>query len=422
MFFDNAELAARKEALLPRIEAYADLVVNFASKVEKDQDVVVRAPIDGADFVRLLSKKAYEAGAKRVHILWNDDELEHTAFSAESLATVQEVPVWKREFYNDLAAKGACFISLTGSNPDHLNGIGRAKIAASQKAMVEQCNVWRHNLDFGYNTWTIAGVPTLGWAKKVFPDRELGKAYFDLWEAVLDAGRVTSDVRSEWERHTAMLDKYVNFLNRHHFKELHYTSKNGTDLHIGLSPNSLWSGGPMDKQDGSMFYPNIPTEEVFTSPHALQTQGTVYSALPLAHGGAIVRDFWMTFQNGVVTDYGAAEGKDVLTAILEADEGARRLGEVALISKNTPIRESGLLFFNTLYDENASCHLALGKGFPECYKDGFTLPQEELADAGLNMSTQHVDFMVGADDLNIQGTTFEGEQVAIFENGEWAWE
>lgn len=422
MFINNPELLARKEALAPRIEAYADLLINFASKVQSGQDVVIQSSIDGAEFVRLLAKKAYKAGAKRVHIMWHDDDLERISYEAESLDTLGEVPLWKRDFYNNLAEKGATFISLTGSDPDNLNGIDRGKIAVSQKARVEQCHIWRHNLDFGYNAWTIAGVPTIGWAKKVFPETMPEKAYFDLWEAVLNAGRITHNFQSEWERHTAMLDKYVNFLNRHSFQKLHYTSQNGTDLVIGLAKEGQWSGGPMEKQDGSLFYPNIPTEEVFTSPHALKTQGTVHSALPLAHAGSVVRDFWFTFKDGKVIDYGATQGKDVLAAIIEADEGAARLGEVALISKNTPIRESGLLFFNTLYDENASCHLALGKGFPECFKEGLKRSKEELESAGLNMSSQHVDFMVGADDLSIVGTTFEGEEVSVFENGEWAWE
>ncbi len=416
------EFVSSMKALESRLDSYADLLINYAMRVKEGQEFVLQAPLEGADFARQLVAKAYEAGAKRVHIMWHDDELDRTAFEYESLDTIGELPLWKQDFYNDLAEKGAAFLSLTGSDPSHLDGISREKIALSQKTKVVACKIWRKRLDFGQNAWTIAGVPTKRWAEKVFPDLDDKTAYVKLWEAILNAGRIGKDARSEWETHTATLHKNVKFLNRHHFKELHYTSSNGTDLTIGLAPEGIWEGGPMLKQDGGIFYPNVPTEEVFTSPHAAKTQGTVHSALPLAHGGAVVKDFWFTFKDGKVVDYGAAEGKEVLTAILEADEGAMRLGEVALISKNTPIRESGLLIYNTLYDENASCHLALGKGFPECYENGYELSVEELSEMGLNQSTQHVDFMVGASDLNIVGITEDGEEVQVFENGMWAWE
>lgn len=412
-----------------RIEAYADLLVTFAMKIQTGQEMVVRAPLEAADFVRLVVRRAYAAGAARVTCVWDDDTLDRINLENLSDNELETVPAWKRELYNGLSHRGAAFLTLLGTDPDNLNGIDASKNALQRRAMNTQCAEWRHNLDFGKAPWTIASVPITKWAAKVFPEKDGYEAMLALWEAILDASRVSRDrthtaeqTKANWEAHTKNLIAARDFLNKHHFCKLHYTASNGTDLYVGLNEKSLWATGPMVQVSGPLFYPNIPTEEVFSSPCRSATHGVVHSALPLVHGGSTVRDFWFRFEEGRVIDYGAQEGKDILTEVINLDDAAHYLGECALISKNTPIKQSGLLYYETLYDENASCHLALGRGFAECIEGGITMSEDELLAAGVNVSAQHVDFMVGTDDLNIIGTTDQGEEVPIFVQGQWAWE
>ena len=211
-------------------------------------------------------------------------------------------------------------------------------------------------------------------------------------------------------------------MNEHCFDAIRYTSSNGTDLTVGMNKGHIWEGGSARTVDGTVFFPNMPTEEVFTSPDRMRADGIVHSAMPLVHAGQVVRDFWFRFEGGAVVDFGAAQGADVLKSIVERDENAVRLGECALISKNTPIRQCGILFFNTLYDENASCHLALGTGFPECLQGGLDMTKDEIVERGVNQSAVHVDFMIGSDDLNIVGIAADGTETRIFVNGQWVWE
>ena len=255
------------------------------------------------------------------------------------------------------------------------------------------------------------------------PPSSPAEAVYRLWVAILETSRAEGDdPESAWETHNASFEQTKRMLNRKHYSALRYESSNGTNLTVGLTEGHIWEGGAGKLQDGTVFFPNIPTEEVFTSPDRMRVDGIMYSALPLVHNGQTVRDFWLRFEGGAVVDYGAKAGKDVLQHILETDENAVRLGEVALVSKNTPIRQSGILFYDTLYDENASCHLALGMGFPECVKDGLSMDKDQLMASGVNQSHTHVDFMVGSDDLNIWGVSADGTETPVFINGQWPWE
>lgn len=257
----------------------------------------------------------------------------------------------------------------------------------------------------------------------VYPGVEDEIAVYRLWCSILSVARADGDdPEAAWELHNATFEKNLRFLNDRHFDRLHYTSSNGTDLWVGMTDKHVWEGGSSVTPDGHQFFPNIPTEEVFTSPHCERVDGIVYSALPLVRHGNKIDRFWLRFENGSVVDFDAEVGRETLASILNTDDGARRLGEVALISKNTPIRETDTLFYDTLYDENASCHLALGSGFPECYEGGYDMSQEDLRACGMNKSGAHVDFMIGADDLDITGVTAEGEEVPVFVNGQWTWE
>ena len=406
-----------------QIERYADLIVRKGVNVQAGQEVVVQAPIETAAFTRALVARAYAAGAGHVTVIWGDDELTRLTYEHVDAAWFETVPEWQRVQLDSLAEAGACFIFVEGADPEALKGIDPAKPAAASKAKNTQCAVFRRGLDFNINPWCIAGAPVAAWARHVFPGVDDEVAVYRLWCAILSVARADGeDPESAWELHDATFEKNLRFLNERHFDALHYTSENGTDLTVGLTDKHVWDGGSTATPAGVEFFPNIPTEEVFTSPDCERVDGIVYSALPLVRHGNKIDRFWLRFENGRVVDYDAEIGRDTLTSILETDEGARRLGEVALISKNTPIRESETLFYDTLYDENASCHLALGMGFAECYEGRADMTPEELREHGVNKSSTHVDFMIGADDLDIMGICADGEEVPVFVNGQWTWE
>ena len=409
--------------LKPKLERYADLIVRKGVNVKPGQEVVVQAPVDVAAFVRLLVARAYAVGAGHVTVIWNDDAVTRLTYENVDASWFETVPAWQREQLDSLAEAGACFIFVEGADPEALKGIDPAKPAAASKARNTQCVKYRHGMDFNINPWCIAGAPVAAWARQVYPGVEDEVAMYRLWCVILSVARADGDdPEAAWELHNATFEKNLRLLNERHFDRLHYTSANGTDLWVGMTDKHVWEGGSSSTPDGHVFFPNIPTEEVFTSPHCERVDGVVYSALPLVRHGNKIDRFWLRFENGLVVDFDAEVGRDTLGSILDTDEGARRLGEVALISKNTPIRETETLFYDTLYDENASCHLALGSGFPECYEGGYAMTQDDLRDLGLNKSGTHVDFMIGADDLDIMGVTADGEEIPVFVNGQWTWE
>lgn len=417
------EARAGMEAIDKNIDRYAELVVRKGVNVQKGQEVVVQSPVETADFARRVVRAAYAAGANHVTTIWHDDTITRLEYENVELEYFKTAPEWKVTQLNSLAKDGACFIFIEGGDPEALKGIDPAKPAAASSARNSQCKDFRHGLDFNINPWCIAGAPVTAWAKTVFPGDEDEVAVYKLWAAILKVARSDGeDPQAAWDEHDASFQKKLEFMNGYHFDRLHYESSNGTDFTVGMTDKHVWAGGKTGSPSGMDFFPNIPTEEVFTSPDYRRIEGTVHSALPLIHHGNRVENFWFTFKDGKVVDYDAELGKDTLKSILDTDEGAKTLGEVALISKNTPIRQSGILFYDTLYDENASCHLALGTAFPECYEGGDNMTQDELYACGVNHSHTHVDFMIGADDLKITGITAAGEEVQVFENGQWSWE
>ena len=419
----DAECAIAMRQLEGRMHLYAELLVRRGAAIQEGQELVLTAPVEAAAFVRIVVAEAYKAGAGHVTVLWGDDELSRLEYDNCPLERFQTLPEWKAEQMNSLARAGAAFLWLDGEDPDVMLNVDPAKPAARAVASHRQCTDYRRGLDFGENAWCIGGVPVAAWAKKVFPGLSAAEATWRLWVAILDTARVVDDdPTNAWETHDATLAKNKRRLNDDHFDALHYTSSNGTDLTVGLPEGHLWEGGSARTKAGVSFFPNIPTEEVFTSPDRNRADGIVHSALPLVHNGSVISNFWVRFEGGRVVDFGAERGEDVLRSIIETDEGSHHLGECALISKNTPIRQSGLLFYNTLYDENASCHLALGMGFPDCYQGGVDMDKESLLEVGVNESAQHVDFMIGADDLDVTGIKADGTEVPIFVHGQWSWE
>lgn len=419
----DEECRLATEALSDQLDLYATLLVRKGVAIERGQELVLEAPIVRADFARRVVSAAYRAGAGHVTVIWRDDAVSRLTYENCELALFEHTPSWQVEQLNSLAEAGAAFLFLEGQDPSALKGIDPAKPAAARRARNIECRSFRDGMDFGRNAWCIAGVPVQAWANEVFPDLSPAEALYRLWVLILAVSRADGeDPESAWETHNASFEKTKRFLNDHRFTALRYEAANGTDLTVGLPEGHLWDGGAGRTQEGVTFFPNIPTEEVFTSPDRLRAEGVVHSAMPLVHGGQVVRDFWLRFEGGEVVDFGAEQGREVLRHILETDEGARRLGECALVSKNTPIRQSETLFYDTLYDENASCHLALGMGFPECVADGVSMSKDELLARGVNQSAAHVDFMIGTDDMNIYGVIADGAEVPVFVNGQWAWE
>ncbi|WP_077598572.1 aminopeptidase [Olsenella urininfantis] len=418
-----AEWQRAIEGLSSQIDGYAELLVRKGAVIEKGQELVVQSPVECADFARRVVREAYACGAGHVTVIWADDAMTRMEYENVGLEYFKHTPSWKVEQLNSLAEKGASFLFLEGRDPSALDGIDPAKPAAASRARNVECGSFRNGMDFGRNVWCIAGVPVRAWAGKVFPDSSADEAVYRLWELILQVARASGeDPQAAWETHNATFEKNKRQLNEDAFDSLRYRSSNGTNLLVGLNKGHIWEGGAARTVSGTAFFPNIPTEEVFTTPDCRRATGIVHSAMPLVHAGQIVDDFWLRFEEGRVVEYDAAVGKDVLTHILETDENARRLGECALISKNTPIRQSGVLFFDTLYDENASCHLALGMGFPECLEGGLDMDKDALFAHGVNQSATHVDFMIGADDLSIMGLSADGKETPVFENGQWAWE
>ena len=416
------EVRAAMVALSKQIERYAELAVQTGAAVQPGQELVISGPVEQADFVRLLAQKGYEAGAGHVTVIWLDDGLSRLEYGRMPVSYFEETPAWKRDQLNSLAEAGATFLFVYGSDPKALDGIDAAKPMTAMRARNRQCDVYRRGLDFGHNAWSIVGVPVGPWARMVFPEVSTDEATYRLWVAILAAARADGpDPQSEWQRHVATFEKNKRLLNSHAFDRLRYRSCNGTDFELGLNRGHVWEGGVSRTVGGVVYVPNMPTEEVFTTPDRSRAHGVVHSVMPLVHAGRIVRDFWLRFEDGRVVEYDAAQGRDVLKSIVETDENSCRLGECALIAKDTPIRQSGLLFYNTLYDENASCHLALGNGFPECVEGGQSMGRDDLLASGVNCSDTHVDFMIGADDLEVVGITAAGEEVPVFVDGRWAW-
>ena len=419
----DEECRLATEGLSEQLDLYANLLVRKGVALRRGQELVLQAPVERADFARRVVAAAYRVGAGHVTVIWADDVVTRLTYENCPLEFFEHTPSWQVEQLNSLAEDGAAFLFLEGQDPATLKGIDPAKPAAASRARNTECRSFRDGMDFGHNAWCIAGVPVQAWANEVFPELSPAEALYRLWLLILEVSRADgSDPESAWETHNASFEKTKRFLNNHRFDALRYTAENGTDLVVGLPEGHVWDGGAGRTQEGVTFFPNIPTEEVFTSPDRLRAEGVVHSALPLVHAGQMVRDFWLRFEGGKVVDFGAEQGREVLRHILETDEGSRRLGEVALVSKNTPIRQSDTLFFDTLYDENASCHLALGMGFPECVSGGVSMSKEALLEHGVNQSAAHVDFMIGTDDLSVTGICADGTEVPVFVNGQWAWE
>ncbi|WP_270182237.1 aminopeptidase [Alkalihalobacillus sp. CinArs1] len=402
------------------LQKYAELALKRGVNLQENQMLVVNAPVESADFARMVAKNAYEIGAKTVHINWTDDTLDRLWYENAAQDVLENVPEWRVKMFDHFAEESAALLSIRSTNPDLLKGIDSSRISASNKAAGEAMKNFRKYTMNDKITWSIVAVPNEEWAKKVFPESGGEEAVEKLWEQIFKITRVDKDNPIEaWNDHNATLAKARDVLNDRQFKKLIYKAP-GTDLEIELPKGHIWKGGSSLSEKGIEFNANMPTEEVFTLPDKYGVNGTVSSTKPLSYGGNLINNFSLTFKDGEVVDYSAEEGIETLKSLLNMDEGARRLGEIAIVPHESPISQSGLIFFNTLYDENASCHLALGKAYPSSIKGGADMDDEALDQNGVNNSITHVDFMMGSGELDIDGVLEDGTTEAIFRNGNWA--
>lgn len=403
------------------LDEYAKLCVEVGINLQKGQPLVINAPIEGADFVRLVAKHAYELGAKEVHVNWNDEILTKMKYENAPMEVFEKFPKWYADGMEEYAEDGAGFLSIYSQDPELLKNIDSKKIAAYNKSSSMALKNFRNYTMNDINAWCVISIPTQGWASRVFPDVSEEKAMEKLWKFIFKATRMDlEDPIKAWEEHLKNLEEKVNFLNKKKFKKLYYKSSNGTDLEVELPEGHIWAGGGSKSAKDVFFVPNIPTEEVFTMPLKTGVNGVVYSTKPLNYGGNLIDEFKLVFEKGKVIDFEAKQGYEVLKDLLSLDEGAKHLGEVALVPYDSPISNSNIIFLNTLFDENASCHFALGKAYPTNIEGGENMTEEELEKKGVNDSLTHVDFMIGSEDLSIIGETKDGEKVQIFENGNWA--
>lgn len=403
-------------------EKYAELVLRKGVNLQNNQALMINAPIEGADFVRAVVRKAYEMGAKDVHINWSDDELTLLKFENAPDEVLSNFPEWRVMLSEMYAEDGAAVLSIHSTNPDLLKNIDSARVAKANKASAEAMVKFSKYMMNDLITWSVISIPTGDWAQKVFPDKSRDDAIESLWDAIVKIVRVDKeDPIAAWDDHNATLQTAQEVMNRKSYKKLIYKAP-GTDLELELPDRHIWKGGSADSAKGITFNPNMPTEEVFSLPHKNGVNGTVSSTMPLNYGGSLIDNFTLTFKDGEVVDFTAEHGSDTLKHLLDTDDGARRLGEVALVPHDSPISQSGLLFYNTLFDENASCHIALGKAYPTNLESGADMDDDELDKHGVNDSLTHVDFMIGSENLDIDGVLPDGTTEAVFRNGTWAFE
>ena len=409
---------------MPSAEAlkkYAHLLVCGGCNLQPGQELYVSADVTQAPLVRLIVAEAYAAGASNVTSYFTDEQVSRINYDCKSVEHFSEFPEWRAVLQNGVAERGAALLFISSEDPMGFAGVDPKKLSAFQVAATKACRAWRDGMDFGRNVWVIAGAASPAWAARVFPDLPEEEAMERLWQAILLTARADGDdPLADWRAHDESFRDRAAWLNQQRFDALRYRNSLGTDLVIGLNPDGLWAGGGETTVSGQRFYPNMPTEEIYTTPDWRRVDGVVVASMPLNHGGALVRDFRVEFKNGRVCAWSAAEGEDILTSIIETDEGAHYLGECALVPYGNPIQRTGVLFLNTLYDENAACHLALGRGFAECVEGGRDLDAEALKERGVNDSMTHVDFMIGTADLTITGIKANGEEVPVFVNGVWA--
>lgn len=402
------------------MQKYARLIARKGINVKKGQEVIVSASLDQPEFVKMVVEECYRAGASKVTVEWSYQPITKLHYRYRSLKTLSTFEKWEIEKLEHKCETLPATIYIESDDPDGLKGIDQSKVSKASQAKYPIIKPYHDKMDNKYQ-WCIAAVPGEAWAKKVFPGERMSKAVEKLWNAILYTSRADGDdpVKA-WEEHNADLKTRFEYLNSLGIESLHYTASNGTDFTVGLIPDALFMGGSEFTLGGTEFNPNIPSEEVFTSPMKGKAEGVVHATRPLSYRGELIENFSVRFENGKAVEVHAEKGEELLKQMISMDENAAYLGECALVPFDSPIRNSEITFFNTLFDENACCHLAFGRGFENCIKDFDKYTLEECREKGINDSLIHVDFMIGSEDLNITAHTRDGKDVAIFKDGNWA--
>lgn len=403
------------------LKKYARLIVRVGANVQRDMPVVIRASVEQVPLVTEVVKECYRCGARWVRVDWDCDAVTRLDYTHQMTDVLAKVPKWKKEQWKEMAEELPCRIFIESEDPDLLSGVSQEKIRAVSEAFSKGKKPYRDAMD-NHHAWTIAAAPSKAWAKKVFPDKKPAEAVEALWQAILKTVHISADTDpvEEWKKINARFEARSRWLNDMAFTAMEYSSSNGTNLLVGMIGGVKWEGGGESTLEGHFFNPNLPTEEIFTTPMRGAAEGTLVSTKPLSYQGQLIENFSITFEHGKAVRWKAEKGQRMLDQLLTLDEGAAMLGELALVPKNSPISESGILFYSTLFDENASCHVALGEGFTNLYPGYEKLTRKELTDRGINDSLTHVDFMIGADDLSVTGIRGDGSRVPVFRNGTWA--
>ena len=401
------------------LKEYARLIVRCGINVQKGQDVLVYAGLDQPEFVQMVVEECYKAKAREVTVHWDYQPLQKIHTRYQSVKTMGTVAQWQKERQQHYCDTLPCRLHIISEDPDGLKGVNMQKVAKARQMTYPILKPYIDQRE-GKQQWCIAAVPGAAWAKKVFPGMRTSVAMEKLWEAIIATSRVNEDPVKAWEQHNADLSARCAYLNSLGIESLHYTADNGTDLTVGMIPEAVFCGGAEVSRQKIVFNPNIPTEECFISPMKGKAEGIVYSTKPLSYQGQLIENFSIRFENGKAVEAKAEKGEELLNTMISMDEGAAYLGECALVPQASPICQSGLLFYNTLFDENAACHLALGRGFPDTIANHHERTLAECRELGINESMIHEDFMIGCDTMNIDAICADGKVVPIFRNGNWA--
>ena len=404
------------------LQEYARLLARVGLNIQKGQRLVISAPVECADFARLCAQEAYDAGCGEVVMNWHDDALPRMNYLHAEDGVFDAVPLWRRHFFNDHALEGAAYLAISATDPENLKGVDPQRIVRSQQASGKALKDFDRLQMCGGFPWCIASIPIPSWAKTVFPGLPEAEAMEKLWNAIFQAVRIRGDGSAveRWQEHLQTLHRRLDRLNALRFKSLHYVYSLGTDLTVELPEGHIWQAGDDVTLSGQSYIANIPTEEIFTAPLKSGVNGVVYSAMPLVNDGAIIDKFHFVVKDGKIVEAHAEKGEEALKAAISVDEGACYFGEVALHPFDSPISYQKILFYNTLFDENAACHLALGKAYPTCLKDGEKMDSVTLLQHGVNDSLMHEDFMVGTPDLRILGPPHDGKEIPVFVDGNFA--
>lgn len=403
-----------------KLAQFAELAVKVGTNIQQGQTLLINTTVDTIEFTRLVVKEAYKAGAARVTVNYSDDVVARQLFENASVEEFEKFPRWITEQRDELIERGGALLWIDAADPDLMAGIPVEKISANQKASGKALENYRDAVMNDKIAWSIIAIPSKKWAAKVFPELPEEEQVPAMWEAIFKTVRIGEGSAVEnWQAHLKNLHARGDLMNEKHFAKLHYTAP-GTDLIVGLPDKHIWATGSSKTPQGTEFVANMPTEEVFTLPSKYDVNGYVSSTKPLVYQGNIIDNFKLTFENGVIVKAEAQQGEELLNELIKADEGSKYIGEIALVPHESPISASGLLYYNTLFDENASNHIAIGAAYPTCYEGGSELSEEEMDKAGINVSITHEDFMVGSAEMDIDGIHADGTVEAVFRKGAWA--